>query len=250
MSNTTAFQSIVPNSPANDAESLELLTADTTAVELDTEGSLAPKQYSQEEELLFEREMVPHLRSLYHFAYRLSNDEDDANDLVQDTYLKAYRFLGSFEQGSNAKAWLFRILKNSFINNYRRISKQPNKIDYEEAENFLNTAQASHSDTIDAREKMFRGLIGDEVARALNRLPVDFRTVIILCDIEEFTYEEISKVIDIPIGTVRSRLHRARKMLRESLCSYALSMGYDVSETKPEHRTEDHREQNTYIYEE
>jgi RNA polymerase sigma factor (sigma-70 family) len=177
---------------------------------------------------LFEQEMMPHLRSLYHFAYRLSNDEDDANDLVQDTYLKAYRFIKSYEQGSNAKAWLFRILKNSFINNYRKQSKEPNKIDYEEAETFLQTGKAAYSDSIDGREKMFHGMIGDEVTKALTALPVDFRTVIILCDIEEFTYEEIAKIIDIPIGTVRSRLHRARKMLRDALLDYALSMGYDA----------------------
>lgn len=184
--------------------------------------------YSPEDEKLFETDMLPHIKSLYHFAYRFTNDEDDANDLVQDTYLKAYRFLNSFERGSNAKAWLFRILRNSFINNYRKASKEPNKIDYEEAENYLNTGRAAFSDSIDMREKMFRGLIGDEVSKALNSIPVDFRIVIILCDIEEFTYEEIAKIINIPIGTVRSRLHRARNMLREMLTPYAVSMGYDA----------------------
>jgi RNA polymerase sigma-70 factor (ECF subfamily) len=179
---------------------------------------------------LFEKEMLPHLKSLYHFGYRLTNNEDDANDLVQDTYLKAYRFFHSYERGSNAKAWLFRILKNSFINVYRKASKEPNKIDYEEAETFLNTGKSSYVDSIDAREKIFRGLIGDEVAKALNSLPVDFRIVIILCDIEEFTYEEIAKIIDIPIGTVRSRLHRARKMLRDMLSGYALTLGYNVED--------------------
>ena len=148
--------------------------------------------------------------------------------MVQDTYLKAFRFFGSYEKGSNAKAWLFRILKNSFINNYRKTSKEPNKVDYDEAETYLNTGRSSYSDSIDLREKIFRGLIGDEVSRALNSLPVDFRIVIILCDIEDFTYEEISKIIDIPIGTVRSRLHRARKMLRDMLLDYAVSLGYEV----------------------
>jgi RNA polymerase sigma-70 factor (ECF subfamily) len=184
-----------------------------------------------ESHAIFEAELLPHIRSLYHFAYRLTSDEDEANDLVQDTYMKAFRFIKSYESGSNAKAWLFRILKNSFINNYRKVSKEPNKIDYEEAENYLNAGRAAvYSDTIDMRDKMFRGLIGDEVSHALNTLPVDFRTVIILCDIEEFTYEEIAKIIDIPIGTVRSRLHRARKMLREMLIEYAVSLGYDTDE--------------------
>lgn len=186
--------------------------------------------YSPEEKAIydeiFEKELVPHIKSLYHFAYRLTNDEDDANDLVQDTYLKGYRFLKSYKKGSNAKAWLFRILKNSFINMYRRTSKEPNKMDYEEAEAFLNTGKSSHMDTIDMREKVYNNTVGDEVSRALNALPMDFRTVIVLCDIEEFSYEEIAQIIDIPIGTVRSRLHRARQLLREMLLSYATSMGY------------------------
>jgi RNA polymerase sigma-70 factor (ECF subfamily) len=174
--------------------------------------------------------MLPHYKSLYRFAFKLSGDEDDANDLVQETFLKAYRFIRGYERGSNAKAWLFRILKNGFINNYRRQSKLPGMVDYEEAEQYLNTGLAAHADTIDARQKMFRGRVGDEVAVALNTLPVDFRVVIILCDIEEFTYEEISKIIGIPIGTVRSRLHRARKMLRDMLLGYAARMGYNTAE--------------------
>lgn len=181
-------------------------------------------------EALFEQEMLPHYKSLYRFAFKLSSDEDDANDLVQDTFLKAYRFIRGYERGSNAKAWLFRILKNGFINNYRRQSKLPGMVDYEEAEQYLNTGLAAHADTIDARQKMFRGKVGDEVAQALNSLPVDFRIVIILCDIEEFTYEEISKIVDIPIGTVRSRLHRARKMLRDMLLGYAAKLGYNIEE--------------------
>jgi RNA polymerase sigma factor (sigma-70 family) len=191
---------------------------------------LNPEQLAKKaaNDALFEREMMPHIQALYHFAYRLTSDEDDANDLVQDTFLKAYRFIKSYEQGSNAKAWLFRILKNSFINNYRKTSKEPGKVDYEEAEAYLQTGKAAYSDTLDGSEKIFRALVGDEVTYALNSLPVDFRTVIILCDIEEFTYEEIAKIVDIPIGTVRSRLHRARKMLRDLLTCYAVKMGYNV----------------------
>jgi len=175
-----------------------------------------------------------HIKPLYHFAYRLTNDEDDAYDLVQDTYLKAYRFITSFERGSNAKAWLFRILKNSFINNYRKNTKEPTQIDYEEAEVFLNTGKAVWSDSIDLRDKIFRSLVGDEITNALNSLPVDFKTVIILCDIEEFSYEEIAKITDIPVGTVRSRLHRARKLLKEKLAVYARNMGYAVDNNEDE----------------
>ncbi|REA57279.1 RNA polymerase subunit sigma [Dyadobacter luteus] len=177
---------------------------------------------------VFNREFMPHIDSMYNFAFRLTMDEDDANDLVQDTYLKAFRFISSFEQGTNAKAWLFRILKNSFINDYRKKSKEPSKVDYQEVETTYNSEEASDTTyTVDLRADAVQELIGDEVANALNALPVDFRTVIILCDIEGFTYEEMAKILDIPIGTVRSRLHRARNLLKEKLKSYASSMGYD-----------------------
>lgn len=194
----------------------------------DTEN-MSPAEKA-EIDAFFESEMMVHIRPLYHFAFRLTNDEDDANDLVQDTFLKAYRFINSFERGSNSKAWLFRILKNSFINNYRKNSKEPSQIDYEEAETFLNTGISSWSESIDLRDKLFRGLVGDEITNALNLLPVDFKTVIILCDIEEFSYEEIAKITDIPVGTVRSRLHRARKLLKDQLAEYARKMGYSSEE--------------------
>lgn len=215
----------------NEADASENVEDDEDEDE-DFDDNLLPakKERDPEMDALFENEMMPHIDALYRFAYKLTGDEDDANDLVQDTYLKAFRFLNSYEKGSNAKAWLFRILKNSFINKYRKVSKEPNKVDYDEAENFLNTGLSAYSASIDGRDKLFRGMIGDEVARALGALPVDFKTVIILCDIEEFTYEEISKIVDIPIGTVRSRLHRARKMLREMLTEYAVTLGYDTED--------------------
>lgn len=176
---------------------------------------------------LFEKEFMPLIDSLYNFAYRLTLDEDDANDLVQETYLKAYRFFDSYEQGTNAKAWLFRILKNSFINEFRKKSKEPSKVDYNEVETFYNSDDVDENITADLRVDSIQDMIGDEVATALNALAVDFRTIIILCDLEGFTYEEMSKILDIPIGTVRSRLHRARNLLKEKLKSYASSMGYN-----------------------
>lgn len=176
---------------------------------------------------LFEKEFMPLIDSLYNFAYRLTLDEDDANDLVQETYLKAYRFFDSYEQGTNAKAWLFRILKNSFINEFRKKSKEPSKIDYNEVETFYNSDDVDENITADLRVDSISDMIGDEVANALNALAVDFRTIIILCDLEGFTYEEMSKILDIPIGTVRSRLHRARNLLKEKLKNYATTMGYN-----------------------
>jgi RNA polymerase sigma factor (sigma-70 family) len=193
-------------------------------------------RYSEKEKyVVFDKEFMPHIDSMYNFAFRLTNDEDDANDLVQDTYLKAFRFINSFERGTNAKAWLFRILKNSFINDYRKKSKEPAKVDYQDVETTYNSTEDAEMDaTTDLRTETVQDMIGDEVANALNSLPVDFRTVIILCDIEGFTYEEMAKILDIPIGTVRSRLHRARNLLKEKLKSYASSMGYKINELQVE----------------
>jgi RNA polymerase sigma factor (sigma-70 family) len=189
------------------------------------------KLSKEEKDRRFQAELMPVLDPLYNFAYRLTLDEDDANDLVQETYLKAYRFFEYFEPGTNAKAWLFRILKNSFINDFRKKSKQPAKVDYNEVEGYYNPDEVegdadTGASSSDLRQQSTRDLIGDEVASALNSLPVDFRTVIILCDLEGFTYEEMAKVLDIPIGTVRSRLHRARNFLKDKLEKYASSMGY------------------------
>ncbi len=189
------------------------------------------KKYSDKEKnTIFDQEFMPHIDSMYNFGYRLTFDEDDAKDLVQDTYLKAYRFINSFEQGTNAKAWLFRILKNSFINDYRKKSKQPAKIDYQEVETYYNSEDVDYGITTDLRVDAVKDMLGDEISNALNSLAVDFRTVIILCDLEGFTYEEMAKILDIPIGTVRSRLHRARNLLKDKLRSYAQIMGYKTDE--------------------
>jgi len=191
------------------------------------EEEVIRQQYSEREKLnIFNQEFMPHINSMYNFAYRLTLDADDAKDLLQDTYLKAFRFIDSFQQGTNAKAWLFRILKNSFINDYRKKSKEPSKVDYQEVETFYNSDDVDRQITPDLRVEALQDMIGDEISIALNSLDVDFRTVIILCDLEGFKYEEMAKILDIPIGTVRSRLHRARNLLKEKLSEYARKMGY------------------------
>ena len=191
------------------------------------EEEVIRQQYSEKDKLnIFNQEFMPHINSMYNFAYRLTLDADDAKDLLQDTYLKAFRFIDSFQQGTNAKAWLFRILKNSFINDYRKKSKEPSKVDYQEVETFYNSEDVDRQITPDLRVEALQDMIGDEISIALNSLDVDFRTVIILCDLEGFKYEEMAKILDIPIGTVRSRLHRARNLLKEKLSEYAKKMGY------------------------
>lgn len=174
----------------------------------------------------FHEEFFPNADALYNFAYHLTYNEQEANDLVQETFLKAYRFIDSYQKGTNSKAWLFKILKNAFINHYRKRSKQPNKVDFEDYVSHHDSDNDKYQGSVDLRQEMFDGMLGDEISVAVNSLPVDFKTVILLNDIEGFTYEEISKIVDIPIGTVRSRLHRARNLLKEKLRTYAETLGY------------------------
>ena len=190
-------------------------------------GKKTVLRYSPVEKIeIFEEEFLPHIHSIYNFAYRITFEEDDAKDLVQETFLKSFRFIDSFQKGTNSKAWLFRILKNSFINEFRKKNKEPVKIDYQDVETYYNSDEVSHLIASSLQVEAIKEMIGDEVSIALNSLDVDFRTVIILCDLEGFSYEEMALILDVPIGTVRSRLHRARNLLREKLKKYAVSMGY------------------------
>ena len=178
------------------------------------------------QEQLFNEELLPHADALYNFAYHLTYNQTEAEDLVQETFLKAYRFIKGYEKGTNAKAWLFKILKNIFINDYRKKTKQPNRVDYEEFKVHDESEDARYVGTVDMRQEVYQNMLNDEVSGAVNQLPVDFKTIILLCDVEGFTYEEIAKIIDIPIGTVRSRLFRARNMLKSQLKKYAIKRGY------------------------
>lgn len=174
----------------------------------------------------FEKEAIPHMDALYNFALKMTGDEDDADDLVQETYLKAFRFFDKFEKGTNCKAWLFRIMKNSYINDYRKQVKEPNKVDYEDVQNFYENIKSDEVESKHYEQDVFSNLLDDEISKAITELPEDFRTVIILSDIEGFTYDEIADFVDIPVGTVRSRLHRARKMLYSQLYDYAKEKGF------------------------
>lgn len=175
---------------------------------------------------IFEEELFPHIDALKTFAFHLTYNDADADDLVQETYMKAHRFIDKYLEGTNAKAWLFKILKNAYINEYRKKSKKPNRVDFEDFINYHNTEDDRVTGYMDLREEIFKNMMGDEVTLAVNSLPIDFRTVILLCDVEGFTYEEIAKIIDVPIGTVRSRLFRARNMLKEKLQGYAEKRGF------------------------
>jgi RNA polymerase sigma-70 factor (ECF subfamily) len=192
--------------------------------------------YLSEEEIAnlteeFKKEALPHIGILRNYAYKMTGNELDADDLLQETFLRAFRFFHKFEKGTNCKAWLFRIMKNLFINNYRKNQKSPGKVDYEEIENFFENIKSEKLDSSDLQEKVFANLLDDQVTIALNSLQDDFKTVIILCDLEGLSYEEIAEFVQCPIGTVRSRLHRARKLLAQKLYKYARNKGYDVDNT-------------------
>jgi RNA polymerase sigma factor (sigma-70 family) len=181
---------------------------------------------SLDQKLIFEKELFPHMDALKTFAYHLTYNDAEAEDLVQETYLKAHKFIDRYISGTNGKAWLFKILKNAYINEFRKRSTRPKTVDYEEVINWSESGSSVLKGTEDLRTEIFHDAMGDEVTLALNSLPMDFRTVILLCDIEGFTYEEIAKILDLPIGTVRSRLFRARNMLKDLLRSYAEKLGY------------------------
>jgi RNA polymerase sigma-70 factor (ECF subfamily) len=170
---------------------------------------------------------MPHADALYNFAYHLVGNEEDANDLFQEALMKAWRFIDKYEEGTNAKAWLFTIAKNAFINDYRKRVKTPNRVELQDFITHQEKEDTALTGSLDMRQEMYQYLIGDEVTMAVNQLPVDFRTVILLCDIEGFKYEEIAKILDVPIGTVRSRLFRARNELKKKLKQYAANLGYE-----------------------
>jgi RNA polymerase sigma-70 factor (ECF subfamily) len=193
----------------------------------------------------YEKEIIPHTAALFNYAMRITGDSDDADDLVQETLLKAFRFFDKFEKGTNSKAWLFRILKNSYINEYRRQVKEPNKVDYEDVQNFYENIKATDIKTQHYEEDAFNNLLDDNISNAVTKLPEDFRTVIILSDIEGYTYEEIADFVDCPVGTVRSRLHRARKMLYAQLYDYAGDRGYVDKKKKAPSETKKERKPRT-----
>ncbi|TNE59513.1 MAG: sigma-70 family RNA polymerase sigma factor [Bacteroidetes bacterium] len=178
---------------------------------------------------IFEQEFYPLMDAVYTFAYRLTNDATRAEDLTQETYLKAWRFMNRYMEGTNAKAWLFRICRNAFINEYRSTVREPRKVDYEDILVHHNEDEPASAAYAGLHEEMGSRLIGDEVTRAINALSPAYRLVVLL-DLEDFTYEEIAAIADIPIGTVRSRLHRARGILAETLRGYAQEQGYNVED--------------------
>ena len=174
----------------------------------------------------FEDIALQHMTTLHAYALHLTMNSNNAKDLLQDTYLKAYKFWSHFEQGTNIKAWLYRIMKNSYINFYRKEIREPQKIEYQEYHLPCNTKQDGSAGQKHLLEKPYNEIFGDEIADSIESLNGLFRDILILSDVEGLTYKEIADIVDCPIGTVRSRLNRGRKQLRKQLFTYAQKNGY------------------------
>lgn len=187
-----------------------------------TRGKRSPADQRAE----FERVALVHVNALYGTALRLTHNQRDAEDLVQDTLLSAYKSFGQFEPGSQCKAWLFRILTNTFINKYRRRILESSVAQGMQQEGSFGMMSAGGVRAArDAEEILDYALMGESIQRALSALPEEFRIAVVLCDVEEFTYREIADIMDCPVGTVMSRLHRGRKLLQAALREHAVRAG-------------------------
>ena len=171
----------------------------------------------------YEREALVHLDTLYRVALRLTGNAADAEDLVQETMLRAYRSWDTFTLGTNAKGWLLTILRNLFINEYRRKRRHPETVDLDTIEPFAVFPEVQDEDPQGA---FFDRIVDDQVLRAIDQLPEAFRETLVLSDVEGMSYQEIAGILEIPVGTVKSRLFRARHLLQAKLYDYAVEMGY------------------------
>src|SRR5215204_7106687 len=184
----------------------------------------------------FADQAMEHMSSLYSAALRMTRNPADAEDLVQETYLKAYRGFGGFTEGTNLKAWLYRILTNTYINSYRSKKRRPDETELDDVEDLylyrriggLEAAMAGRS----AEDELLDRFTDTEVKEAIESLPENFRMAVLLADVEGFAYKEIADILDIPIGTVMSRLHRGRKALQKRLYEYAVDR--NLAPNRPE----------------
>ena len=177
----------------------------------------------------FTSEAMEFMPGLYSAALRMTRNASDAEDLVQETYLKAYRAFGSFKEGTNLKAWLYRILTNTFINSYRARKRRPEQTDIDDVEDLYLYRRLGGLEAVNAsrspEEEVLEHFTEAEVKDAVEALPEQFRMAVLLADVEGFSYKEIAEILDIPIGTVMSRLHRGRKALQKTLHDFGMQRG-------------------------
>jgi RNA polymerase sigma-70 factor (ECF subfamily) len=191
---------------------------------METKSAILPNERQME----FDALISPHLNSLYSTALRMTHNQNDAEDLVQETMYKAFRAFEQYQRNTNFRAWAFRILVNTYITAYRKAVRQPTKISYDDLEEFYLYKKLDESLSLqeNSKEDFLENLFEDDVKEALENLPYQFRLVVLLCDVEGFSYNEIANIIDAPLGTVMSRLYRGRKLLQRYLWGYAKKRGY------------------------
>ena len=175
----------------------------------------------------FERDAMGFTPQLYSAALRMTRNTADAEDVVQETYLKAYRAYGTFQEGTNLKAWLYRILTNTYINKYRKKQRRPNEVELGELQDlYLYKRLGEHSGAqVSAESEALDMFVDEDIVEALESLPENFRLPVLYADVEGFSYKEIAEILDVPIGTVMSRLHRGRKTLQRKLWNLAVERG-------------------------
>ena len=192
-----------------------------------TQSQPNPRQPNQQTGWDFEAAALPYLDALYNMAYRLTRNAEDAEDLIQETYFKAYKYYDKFEEGTNLKAWLFRIMKNSFINGYRKKQNQPPESAFSDIEeSFENLVSEDAGHIKNPEEEILESVLDEDVQKAIDTLRDDYRMVILLVDLEGFSYKEAAEILEVPVGTVMSRLYRGRRILEKTLLAYARSHGY------------------------
>jgi len=191
-------------------------------------AEVTPVDLTEDERQRFQADALPMLDSLYGAALRMTRNPQDAEDLVQETMMGAYRVFGRFEAGTNLKAWLFRILTNAYINTYRKRQREPQKVSSDEVEEFdLYRELKNHDSQFDSTPEsiVLDSLVDSDIIEAIDDLPEQFRLAVVLSDIEGFSYAEMAQIMDVPMGTVMSRLHRGRKALQKRLWEVARDRG-------------------------
>ena len=212
------------------------ITLDLMPTEISNQGSRdsgelvrvdREKESVEQRRKRFEADALQYMNQLYSAALRYTKNPADAQDLVQDTYAKAYVSFHQFEPGTNLKAWLYRILTTTFINTYRKDQRRPQLSD-QELEDWQIADASSHTSDQgkSAEDVVLENLPDSDIKRALAEIPEEFRIAVYLADVEGFSYKEIAEIVGVPTGTVMSRLHRGRKQLREKLTDYARELGY------------------------